>query len=131
MRTKIKILVIDKEEIILKSIRIAFKSDSNTDYAITTCSTAVDGLKLIRSDTFDLVFIDLALPGMNGIEVMRRIKNIYPSISIIIMSGFSSTVLNPNSNEKLKSLNRPAGFLQKPFTSEELKSLVTHISTQK
>ncbi len=91
----------------------------------------MDGLKIIRSDSFDLVFIDLILPGMNGIEVLRRIKNIIPSVSVIIMSGFSSIGISTNSKEKLnsanKSLDDSAGFLLKPFTTEELKSLIEHV----
>ena len=131
MQKIIKILVIDKEEIILKSIKKALKSDLNVEYIITTCNTALEGLKLIRSDTFDIVFIDLVLPGMNGMEVMRRIKKIYPDVSVIIMSGFSSMGNNPNSDKKInfsnKSLNGAAGFLLKPFTTEELKSLIVQI----
>jgi len=131
MQKIIKILVIDKEEIILKSIKKALKSDLNVEYIITTCNTALEGLKLIRSDTFDIVFIDLVLPGMNGMEVMRRIKKIYPDVSVIIMSGFSSMGNNPNSDKKIKfsnkSLNGAAGFLLKPFTTKELKSLIVQI----
>lgn len=135
MQQKIKILVIDKEEIILKSIRKALKSNADIDYLITTCNTALEGLKLIRSNTFDLVFIDIVLPGMNGIEVLRRIKNIYPAVSVIIMSGFSSTGLNPNSNRKQNSLNKTinsaAGILLKPFTTEEIKSLISDVLLNK
>ena len=127
----VKILVIDNEEIILKSIKKALISDANIDYIIDTCSTALEGLKLIRSDTFDIVFVDLVLPGMNGIEVLRRIKNIYPAVLVIIMSGFASIKFNPDDNGKLyssnKSLNSAAGFLTKPFTTEELKSLIAKI----
>ena len=128
MYKTIKILVIDKEEIILKSIQKALKSDANIDYIITTCNTALEGLKLIRSDTFDIVFVDLVLPGMNGIEVLRRIKNIYPAVFVIIMSGFASIgYTSEKSNSSNKSLNSAAGFLTKPFTTEELKSLIANI----
>ena len=78
-----------------------------------------------------MVFIDLILPGMNGIEVLRRIKNIYPSVSVIIMSGFSSIGISFSSKEKLNSSDTPldnsAGFLLKPFTTEELKSLIENV----
>ena len=63
MQKTIKILAIDKEEIILKSIRKALKGNADTDYFVTTCTTALEGLKLIRSNTYDIVFIDLVLPG--------------------------------------------------------------------
>ena len=74
MSRKVKILAIDKEEIILKSIRKALAGNNELQYDIITCNTAIESLKIIRSDTFDLVLIDLVLPGMNGIEVIRRIN---------------------------------------------------------
>ena len=123
MLQTIKILAIDKEEIILKSIKKALKGDNFFDFIISTCGTALDGLKLIRSDTFDLVFIDLVLPGMTGAELIRRIKNIYPNMPVIIMSGFSSVNSNIKRNSIYENLDA-AGFLIKPFTTEELRSLV-------
>jgi len=131
MHKIIKILVIDKEEIILKSFKKALIGDANINYKINTCNTALEGLKLIRSDTFDIVFVDLVLPGMNVSEVLRRIKNIYPAVFVIIMSGFASIGINPDSNGKSNSLNNSlssaAGFLTKPFTTVELKSLIAKI----
>jgi DNA-binding NtrC family response regulator len=134
MLKTIKILA-DREEIILKSIRKALKSDSKINYMVSTCNTALDGLKLIRSDTFELVFLDLVLPGMNGIEVLRRIKNIYPDIPVIVMSGFSSSSIHFNSsgqgNYSSETLNSAAGFLLKPFTIDEIKSLISSILTNR
>jgi DNA-binding NtrC family response regulator len=135
MLKTIKILAIDREEIILKSIRKALKGDTKINYMVSSCTTALDGLKLIRSDTFDLVFLDLVLPGLNGIEVLRRIKNIYPAIPVIVMSGFSSSSIHFNSvgqgNYSSETLNSAAGFLLKPFTIEEIKSLIASVLTSK
>lgn len=131
MQRTVKILAIDDEEIILKSIKKALISDASVDYIITTCGTALEGLKLIRSDTFDLVIIDVILPGMNGIEVLRRIKNMSPEVPVIVMSGFSAVRIKPELNgddsHKNEILNKAAGFLLKPFTTEEIKSLVSSI----
>jgi DNA-binding NtrC family response regulator len=131
MKKSIKILSIDGEEIILKSIGKALKSDSDIEYILTTCKTAVDGLKLIRNNPFDLVLIDLVLPGMDGFEVLRRIKNIDASIPVIIMTGFSpinihseSTQTNETRDEAIKSA---AGFLLKPFTTQEILSLIHRV----
>jgi DNA-binding NtrC family response regulator len=131
MKREIKILAIDREEIILKSISKALKSDGEIDYQITTCNTALDGLKLIRSNKFNLVFIDLVLPGMDGFEVLRRIKNIDSSIPVIIMTGFSPVNIQfeavENESSRDKALNNAAGFLLKPFTTEEIKSLIFRV----
>lgn len=131
MQRLIKVLAIDGEEIILKSIRKALTSNDDFKFIITTCSTAVDGLKIIRSNTFDLVFVDLVLPGMNGFELLRRIKNIYPSVPVIILSGFSPVRIQSGSNNNDSFLNENLkgfeGFLLKPFTTEEIRALVTQI----
>ena len=129
MGQRIKILVIDSEEIILKSVRKALKNNNDFEYVVTVCNSAIESLKLIRGDSFDLVFIDLVLPGMNGIEVLRRIKNITPTVSVIIMTGFSSTEINTKTagegsylSEIMKSAS---GILFKPFTTEEINNMVS------
>ena len=131
MSKRIKMLVIDSEEIILKSISRALKSDNTTEFFITTSTTSLDALKLIREDTFDLIILDLALPGMNGIEVFRRIKNIYPEIPIILMSGFSFSGIHYNLGmDEIavnETLSKAAGFLLKPFTTDEIITLVKSV----
>ena len=128
MKREIKILSIDGEEIILKSVQKALKENTDTEYIITTCNTAVEGLKSIRNDTFNLVLIDLFLPGMDGLEVLRRIKKIDPSVPVIIMTGFSPVNLHPGIKENTVSLDEAlkntAGFLLKPFTTNEIRDLI-------
>ncbi len=126
MKNLIKILVIDKEEIILKSVKKALKNNDHTEFVITTCNTALEGLKLIRTDKFDLALIDPILPGMNGNELIRRIKNIYQDMPIIIMSGYSS--VGTNQFEFVTGQNgfsKPTvDILKKPFTTEEINSVI-------
>ena len=126
MQRKINILAMDREDIILTSIKKALKSNGKIEYSITTCSTALDGLKLVRSNAFDLILIDLILPGMNGLEVLRRVKNISPAIPVVIMSGYLVDKVLGDENP----LNAD-GFLLKPFTSEELRSLVLYVTGKK
>lgn len=130
MRKKIKILAIDSEEIILKSIRKALQNFDNLLFDVTTCNTALDSLKIIRADTFDLVLIDLILPGMDGNEVIRRIKNINPTLSIIIMTGFSTNNINSGLEEEnslSKIIKNAAGVLFKPFTTQEIQNIILSV----
>ena len=131
MSRKVKILAIDREEIILKSIRKALAGTNELQYDITTCNTAIESLKIIRADTFDLVLIDLILPGMNGIEVIRRIKNINPSLSVIIMTGFSTNKINSDTESKENSLSEilknATGILFKPFTTQEIQNMISKV----
>lgn len=125
MKRKIKILAIDREDIILSSVKKVLKSNNDYEYAVTTCNTGLEGLKMVRSNAFDIVLIDLILPGMNGIEVLRRVKNISPDLPVIIMSGYWPEKIFPD--ETSKGVD---GFLLKPFTSEELRSLILQITEQ-
>ena len=122
MQQKVKILAIDSDEIILKSIRKVFGNDEDIDFVITTCNTAMEGLKLIRNDIYDLVLLDLVMPGINGIELMKRIKKINPDIPIVILSGYSS-----KSSYSDVISNGAENLLLKPFTTAELKSVVSNI----
>jgi DNA-binding NtrC family response regulator len=126
MKQKINILVMDREDIILRSIKKALKSNGEIEYNVTTCSTALEGLKLFRSNAFDLILIDLILPGMNGIEVLRRVKNINPTIPVIIMAGYL-----PDKMLGDETVQSAVGFLLKPFTSAELRSLVLNLTIHK
>ncbi|MCL4539276.1 MAG: response regulator [Bacteroidetes bacterium] len=121
-----KILVIEGEEIILKSITKALKSGANAEYAVTTANTALDGLRLIRNSTFDAIFVDAALAGLNSAEVLRRIKNTSPSVSVILMSGYLSGISFPD--EASRDVD---GFLSKPFTTDEIRSLVSRILVER
>ena len=122
MRRIIKILAVDREEIILLAIKKALKNDNNFEYIISSSQTALDGLKLVRNESFDIILIDLVLPGINGIEVLKRIKKIYPYVPIIILSGYPSEKISSDS-----VLNGASGLLIKPFTSDELKNMIYNI----
>ena len=127
MKLLIKILAIDKEEIILKSIKRALNSNDKEDYLITTCDTALEGLKLIRSDAFDLILLDMFLPGISGNELLRRIKNTYPEIRVIVMCGYSyaGTYQFPKNISASEASDNADGFLLKPFTIEEIKTIIS------
>ncbi len=129
MKSAIKILILDKEEIIFKSIKKALKKSGELEYDIKYCTNAFDGLKYIRSSKFDMVLIDFVLPGMNAMEAIRRIKNIDSTIPVVIMSGFtpSGISIEGNSSKQDEPLNSAAGILMKPFTTDEIKSLISRL----
>jgi DNA-binding NtrC family response regulator len=61
------------------------------DYDATAVSQAEDALTFIRSDPPDVVLLDLRMPGMDGIEVLKIIKQINPSIEVIMLTGHGDT----------------------------------------
>ena len=129
MKRTIKILVLDKEEIIFKSIQKALKNNHLMEYDLKYSTNAFDGLKYIRSSKFDVVLIDLVLPGMNAIEAIRRIKNIDSRIPVVIMSGFTPSGIRADRKSELQdeTITSAAGILLKPFTTDEIKSLILRL----
>ena len=79
-----KILIIDDEEAILKVLSISLKSDN---YSVVTALNGEEGLDLFVKETPHIVLTDLKMPGMDGIEVLKRIKEINPNAEVIIITG--------------------------------------------
>ncbi len=122
MSVTIKILAIDGEDIILKSIAKALKPDEEFEYAVTAANNAIEGLRLVRSIVFDVVLVDSVLAGMNTEEALRRIKRTSPAASVIVMTGYSSEQTAADTIHE-----NADGLLSKPFTASEIRSTISII----
>ncbi|MGA1825537.1 MAG: response regulator [bacterium] len=86
MREKTSILLVDDD--------ISF-TDSLSDilnekgYSTSTANNGIDALKKIEEEDFDVIFLDIQMPVMNGVEVYKRIKKIKPQLAVIMMTAFS------------------------------------------
>ena len=80
-----KVLIVDDEKSIRDMLEEAF---SELDYKISTASSAEEALDLIKEETFPLMILDLNLPGMNGVELCRRVRKINPISCIYALTGF-------------------------------------------
>lgn len=113
---KIKILLVDDEEKFVKTLseRIQLR-DQKSDIALN----GEQALKSVDEDTPDVMVLDLKMPGMDGMEVLRRIKEAYPEVQVIMLTGHGT--------EKDEKEARHLGafeYLQKPIGIE---SLMQHI----
>ncbi len=107
-----KILVIDDEPIIRVSCQ---RSLSNEGYEVKSASSGKEGIDLLEKEAFNLVLLDIKMPDMDGIEVLKKIKNTWPETKIIMITGYS-TVETAVKTLKLGALN----YLEKPFTPDTL-----------
>ncbi|MHA1672932.1 MAG: ATP-binding protein [Promethearchaeota archaeon] len=109
---KMIILLIEDEKLIRKSIQIYLQKCGATVY---TAEFGTKGLNLYRtfSQQFDLVILDINLPGMNGIDVYHNIKKLVPQQSVLFISGFSEYGIPPRDDFDL-------GFMNKPFKLTDL-----------
>lgn len=113
------ILAIDDQVVILDLLAAMSQS---LGYRILTARNGNDGLALFNSKNPDIIIADLAMPGMSGLELARKIKSISPSTPIILVTGWGVAV----DGDSLKR----AGVdfvLNKPFRLEQLSELIAKI----
>ncbi len=80
-----KILLVDDEE----SIQLLYYEEFSDDgYAVVSAMNGEEAIEKFKADIPDLVILDIQMPGMNGIEVLRQMKMINPNIPIILSSAY-------------------------------------------
>ena len=109
---KARILVIDDELAIRESLRMILEYDG---YECLLAPTGQEGIALVERETPDLVFLDIKMPGMDGLETLRRIRDLDEILPIVIISGHG-TVSTAVEATKLGAFD----FLEKPLASERV-----------
>ncbi|HQJ74727.1 MAG TPA: sigma-54 dependent transcriptional regulator [Bacteroidota bacterium] len=87
MNKSINILVVDDEFSVRDSLFKWFREDG---YNVDTAENATEALKKIQESKWDLILLDIKMPGMDGMELQKRIKEIDPGIIIIMITAFAS-----------------------------------------
>ena len=113
---KYKILVIDDEPILRESLEVALKTFG---FHVSIARTGEEGLDLFQSENPDLVLLDHWLPGINGDEVLRKIKEQDPDVPVIVMTAQGSIEMAVNSM-KMGAFD----FLVKPFELDQVEDLI-------
>ncbi len=116
-----KILVIDDEEFIRINLKDIFTSEN---YSVSLANLGQKGLEAIKENHFDIAFLDINLPDMNGIEVLKEIKKIEPDLLVIIITGFASVESAVNAI-KLGAYD----YIKKPFKADAIK-LITKLALE-
>ena len=116
MATKGKILVIDDEESIRESFKMIFDFEG---YNLIAAGTGEEGLTAIETQNPDLIFLDIKLPGMSGLDVLRSLKEKGNAAPVIMISGHG-TIETAVEATKMGAFS----FLEKPLERERLLLLV-------
>ena len=109
---KARILVIDDETEIRRSVKMILEYDG---YDVQEASTGPEGLALIEREPPDLVFMDIRMPGLDGLEALQKIRQINETLPVVIISGHG-TVSTAVEATKLGAFD----FIEKPLASERL-----------
>ena len=110
MKTR-KLLVLDDDPAILDML---LQSLSDEGYQVTTARNGQEGLDRVRNNNFDLILLDLMMPGMNGEQFLVELRRTWPNVPpVVIVSA------DRNVSGKVRSL-QVAGGVPKPFSLDDL-----------
>ena len=110
------ILVIDDEEVMHDSCRQVL---SREGYSVVTAFKGDEGLSRVRTVHPDLVLLDMKLPGESGVDILREIVSVDPTIVVVVITGYATV---ESAVEAMKY--GASDFLPKPFTPDELRLIV-------
>lgn len=114
-----KILIVNNEYGIR---RLLSKYFEEKEHKVISVSTGEKAIELIKKKHFDFVMLDIVMPGISGIEVLDKIKEISPETKVIMMSGiFNRDLIN---KVKKKGAYR---YIQKPFKIEDLEKIFANL----
>ena len=111
-RATTRILIIDDESAIRESLEVLLTLEG---FSVTTARDGSIGVDLLSRDEYDLLLLDLALPGETGIDLLPRIKELRPDLPVIMITAFGTV---GNVVEAIRA--GAENFVQKPWDNEKL-----------
>ena len=122
MAKKISILVVDDEESVRDSLYNWFIEDG---FRVECAENAKVALTKLESDQFDIILADIKMPGMDGLEMLRRIKSLKKESIVIVMTAFATV------DTAVKALKDGAyDYVTKPFDPDDLTHLIRNATKQ-
>jgi len=119
MEKDVNILVVDDEEIVRESLCSWLKEDG---YQAEGVEDGFKALDIIKKKPWNVLFVDLKMPGMDGLEVMRRVKALQPEVPIIIITAYATV------NTAVEAMKEGAyDYLVKPFNPEEISLIIRRL----
>lgn len=114
-----RILVVDDDQVVGQSFERVL---TNKGYRVDTALSGREAFEKYAGADFDMVFTDLRMPGQDGLEVARRIKEMNPWLPIVVVTGYGTQ----ESEAKAKAIG-VAEFLQKPLTPSIIEEVTARI----
>jgi DNA-binding NtrC family response regulator len=108
---KKRILIVDDELGIRESLKLILEND----YDISEATNGQECLEYLKQDPVDLVLLDIKMPKISGLDILKQIKSINPDIKVIMVTGYKSV------ETATKSIQTGAiDYIVKPFNSKEI-----------
>lgn len=114
-----KILLIDDDKWIRDSLSLFFESEG---ILLVACETAEEGLETLGDQTYDIIIVDYKLPGMDGLEFLKRIKESHPGSMKVLLTAYKE-------DKVIAETNRIGvdDFIEKPFTAKTIEESLSRL----
>jgi DNA-binding NtrC family response regulator len=116
---RMEMLLIDDDEWIRDSLTLFFEGEGCHLLAL---ETAEEGMEALKKKDYDIIIADYKLPGMDGLEFLRRIQDSHPDVMKILITAYGSEEVVSEA-KRLGALD----FIQKPFTSEAVEESLSRL----
>ncbi|MBI5251416.1 MAG: sigma-54-dependent Fis family transcriptional regulator [Desulfomonile tiedjei] len=112
----VRLLVVDDEPSMREFLEILLSQEG---YQVSTAATGEEGFKIYRSQEHDLILTDVKMPGMSGLDLIREIHSLDPSVPIIAVTAYASA------DDAIRAVREGAyDYLSKPFQVEDLRIII-------
>jgi two-component system response regulator HydG len=123
MSQSIRILIVDDEEAMRESLAAWL---NKAGYEVGMAAGGPEALEILNRDSYDLLLVDIKMPGMDGLELLGRVKTDHPDVIVVMITAYGSI------ESAVASMKKGAGdYLLKPFDPEQLIILIEKMAKQK
>ncbi len=113
-----RVMIVDDESVVRESLEKWF---ANEGYQTRCFASAAEALAAVRPGACDVVLLDIKMPGMDGMELQRRLREVDPELMVIVMTGYASV------ETAVQALKTGAyDYITKPFDPDDLLNTVSH-----
>ena len=120
---QVRILVIDDDKAICEYVQTILDKDG---FSVKILTNPLLAEEEVRQGSYHLIILDLMMPKMDGIEVLKRIRKLDSDVAVVIFTGF------PNLDTAVQSMKLDAvDYIKKPFQVEELREVVSRVMKKK
>jgi DNA-binding NtrC family response regulator len=123
MEAKPRILVVDDEPVVRESLRDWF---ANGDFPVDMAADAREALQKLEESSWDILLTDVKMPGMDGLELQQKVKQIDPDLTVIIMTAYASV------DSAMQAIKEGAyDYVIKPCDPEDLEQIINRASERR